>query len=69
MTTWTLNSFWIVSPMVLTEDMKQMLLFNHRKELPKFEAIEKGVRGCETLMTLLTTKTVTLINSVISAAR
>ena len=63
-----LNKFWIVSSMVLTEDMKQVLFFIPRKELPKFEAIEKGVWGSETLMTWLTTKKVTLIDSVISAA-
>ena len=68
MTTWDLNSYWIVSWMVLTEDMKQVLFFTPRKELPKFETIEKGVRGSETLMTWLTTKKVTLTNSVISAA-
>ena len=54
--------------MVLTEDMKQVLFFFPRKELPKFEAIEKGVWESETLMIWLTTKKVTLIDSVISAA-
>ena len=45
MTTWGLNSFWIVSSMVLTEDRKQMLFFIPQKELPKFVAVEKGVLG------------------------
>ena len=33
----------IVSSMVLTEVMKQVLFFIPWKELPKFEGIEKGV--------------------------
>ena len=36
--------------------------------MTKFKAVEKGVRGSETLMTWFTAEKVTLINSTISAA-